>query len=398
MSIHQKPLRFIFILLSLLLVTSCAQNKTLTLNGSWSAFSHIWNGGKEITTKQQTTDHQSLEAKSITPTNAFLVGLSDREIHSIKREAWSKYGMFWRGVATRSRYVRQPLIEMLKEAGAPLELQMVPVVESSYDPYVVSSVGATGLWQLMPETADDMHVKSDRYFDGRRDIRSSTKGAAKYLTKQYRRFGNWPMAFAAYHLGPSAVQRRLDRRAWKPEDGLKALPLPPITKTYIRHIIGLIALHEAGEISFPEPFPTTTMTLQTPIDLAQLHEKSKLPKNQIFRFNPQLKLNQYYDGKQQTLELRISQIRVNKVQMHLPSEPAAHLTVVVAKGESMNRISKRFSASLFTLVAANPGIRMWPEVGTHLRIPVELMRRIHPQNNPMVKHYQPSIVEVALNK
>ena len=396
MPTHQKLLRYILTLLSLALITSCTQHQTLTtLNSSWSTLSNIWHSEASI---QQPTNHKPLELESNIQTNAFLVGLSEREINSIKREAWSVYGTFWRGVAGRSRYVRQPLLETLKATNSPIELQMVPVVESSYDPYVVSSVGATGLWQLMPETADDMHVKSDRYFDGRRDIRSSTKGAAKYLAKQYRRFGNWPMAFAAYHLGPNAVQRRLDRRAWKPEDGLRALPLPPITKTYIRHIIGLIALHEAGEISFPEPFPTTTMTLQTPIDLAQLHEKSKLQKNQIFRFNPQLKLNQYYDGKPQTLELRISQIRVKSLQMHLPSEPVKHLTVVVAKGESMNRISKRFSASLFTLVSANPGIRMWPEAGTHLRIPIELMKRINPQNNPMVKYYHAPVVKVALNQ
>jgi len=386
------------ILLSLALITSCAQYQKTGMHSSWPSLSSFWSSDKEIEHIQAQTVNAMSEVVMTSPPNAFLAGLTDREIRSIKREAWSVYGKYWRGVAGRSRYVRQPLLETLAENGAPTELQMVPIVESSYDPYVESSVGATGLWQLMPETADDMHVKSDRNFDGRRDIRSSTKGAAKYLTKQYRRFGNWPMAFAAYHLGPNAVQRRLDRKAWQPEDGLRNMPLPPITKTYIRHIIGLIALHEQGNISFPEPFPTTMMTVQTPIDIVQLQEKSELPKNQIFRFNPQLKLNQYYDEKPQTLELRISQIRVKKIQMHLPEKPLEHLTIVVAKGDNLGRIGKRFGTSAFTIMAANPGINMWPKAGTQLRIPVELMKQAIPQHNPMVKYYTAPIVEVALNK
>ncbi len=394
MSIYPALSRFILILLSLTLITSCAQNQKSGMNASWPSLSNFWHSDKEL----ETTPMQAVNNVPEVATNPFFVGLTDREIKSIKREAWSVYGKYWRGVAGRSRYVRQPLLETLEASGAPIELQMVPVVESSYDPYVVSSVGATGLWQLMPETADDMHVKSDHNFDGRRDIRSSTKGAAKYLTKQYRRFGNWPMAFAAYHLGPNAVQRRLNRREWQPQDGLKNMPLPPITKTYVRHIIGLIALHEQGHISFPEPYATQTMTLQMPIDIAILQEKSELPKNQIFRFNPQLKLNQYYDGAPQTLELRISQIRVKTVQKHLPEKPLEHLSIVVAKGESLGRIGKNFGTTAFTIMAANPGTNMWPKAGTALRIPVALIKQVIPQHNPMVKYYSAPIVEVALNQ
>jgi len=393
MPIRQRSLRFIFMLLSLTLITSCAQLQTPGINRDWSSLTTLWGSDNNI----ESTQAQVMNSVE-SPANPFLAGLTDREIGSIKREAWSVYGTFWRGVAGRSRYVRQPLLETLAASGAPRALQMVPVVESSYDPYVVSSVGATGLWQLMPETADDMDVKSDHYIDGRRDIRSSTRGAAKYLTKQYRRFGNWPMAFAAYHLGPSAVQRRLNRRPWQPEDGLKKMPLPPITKTYIRHIIGLIALHEQGGISFPEPFPTQTMTLHTPVDIAQLQKISELPKNQIFRFNPKLKLNQYYDGKPQTLQLRISQIRVKKLQQHIPAGPVDHLTLEVAKGESIGRISKRFRTSPLKIMSANPGISMWPKAGTRLRIPVALMKQAIPQDNPMVKYYTAPIVEVALNQ
>jgi len=388
----------LFIVLTSLTLISCAQGQQLSLNSEWPSFSSLWSSDREVDQLQQDELKGLIDADiKRRQSNPFLAGLSEQDIEKIKKEAWREYGRFWRGVATRSRYVRQPILETLDKVGAPRALQMVPVVESSYNPYVISSVGATGLWQLMPETANDMRVKSDRYFDGRRDIRSSTKGAARYLTKQYRRFGNWPMAFAAYHLGPTAVQRRLDRRHWQPEDGLKRMPLPPITKTYIRHIIGLIALHEEGTIHFPEPFRTKTITLQTPVDLAHLHELAELPKDQIFRFNPKLKLKQYYDGKPQTLQLRISEVRLKLLKQQIPSEPNNYMTIKVAKGESLASISRRFNTSTYALRKDNPGISNRLTAGSRLRIPVKLMKRINAGHNPLVKRESKSALEVALN-
>ncbi|OIO68957.1 MAG: lytic murein transglycosylase [Zetaproteobacteria bacterium CG1_02_53_45] len=303
----------------------------------------------------------------------------------MKNEAWQAYGRHWKPVASRSQYVRQPLIETLDHFGYPRELQMVPVVESSYDPYVISSVGATGLWQLMPETASDLDVNQNKYFDGRRDIRASTRAAAKYLTRQYRRFGNWEMALAAYHLGPTAVQRRLDRHPWKPADGLRTMPLPPITKTYIRQIIGLIALQKDGLISFPKPFATETIKVQTPIDINALQEKAELPEHQIFRLNPKLRLNQYVDGKPETLSLRISKSRLQKVKQSLASTSNNHMQVTVASGENLDDISKRYNTSIQQVRASNPDIEVPLKAGQKLRLPVKLIKRFEAEGNPMLK-------------
>ncbi|ATX82209.1 membrane-bound lytic murein transglycosylase D [Mariprofundus ferrinatatus] len=355
--------------------------------------SNFWSSEQESKPEVQPASVEEKQASS----NPFLKGLSEKEIGSIKHEAWREYGRFWRGVANRSRYVRQPLLETLDQAGAPRELQMVPVVESSYNPYVISSVGATGLWQLMPETAGDLKVSSDSNFDGRRDIRASTRAAARYLTQQHRRFGNWPMALAAYHLGPSAVQQRLNRRPWKPGDGLHRMPLPPITKTYIRHIIGLIALHEQGTIHFPAPYPTRTVKLQTPVDLDHLQDLAGLPENQIFHFNPKLKLKQYYDGKPQTLSLRISKTRVARVKQHIPSKPSGHMMIETG-GESLTAISKRLKVSIQSLRSDNPGVAMQPAAGTRLRIPVKVLKRIRAERNPLARGERDSKVDVALNQ
>jgi len=330
-------------------------------------------------------DNAQTENVPAQKTSPFLSGLTERELESIKAEARRVYVPNWQRIAERSRYVRQPLVQTLEQNHAPIELQMIPVVESSYNPYAQSEVGATGLWQLMPDTATDLRIKSDNRIDGRRDIATSTRGAARFLLKQYDHFGSWPLAFAAYHLGPNGVQRRIDRHPWQNGDGLKKLPLPPITKTYIRHILGLIALQQDGMISFPEPYPTSIITVRSPVDLERLHAAAGLPKNQLFRFNPQLARMQYFQDRPKKLKLRISQSRLGRVNHIIPARTSDKLSIHVLRGERIRDISKHYRVSVYALKKANPKLSKGIKHGMHLYIPAENLTRARIADNPLVK-------------
>lgn len=72
--------------------------------------------------------------------------------------------------------------------------------ESAWNPGAVSQKGALGLAQLMPDTARLMGVDP-------KDPYQNLDGGAKYLRKQYERFGSWRLALAAYNAGPEAVAR-----------------------------------------------------------------------------------------------------------------------------------------------------------------------------------------------
>ena len=72
--------------------------------------------------------------------------------------------------------------------------------ESGWNPNARSHKGALGLAQLMPQTARALGV--DPY-----DVGQNLEGGARYLATQYRKFGNWPHALAAYNAGPGAVER-----------------------------------------------------------------------------------------------------------------------------------------------------------------------------------------------
>jgi len=346
-------------------------------------------------------DNYSQPVENITvkqTTTPFLRGLSEQEIESVKAEAMRVYVQDWERIAKRSRYVRQPLIQTLKQNHAPMELQMIPVVESSYNPYAQSEVGATGLWQLMPGTATDLRIKSNNKIDGRRDIESSTRGAARFLLKQHEHFGNWPLAFAAYHLGPNGVQRRIDRHPWKNGDGLNKLPLPPITKTYIRHILGLIALQQDGTISFPAPYPTSTITIHSPVDLERLHAAAGLPKNQLFRFNPQLVRMQYFQDRPKNLSLRISQSRLARVNNIISTRSSNKLNIHVLRGELVRDISKHYRVSVYALKKANPKLAKGIRHGMRLRIPVKDLTRARVADNPLVQPEPKMLADNAMHR
>lgn len=108
------------------------------------------------------------------------------------------------GAAFTGRY-NGPYLAMAREAarrhGVPEDLFLKLVQqESGFNPKAVSSKGALGLAQLMPDTARILRVDPlDPY--------QNLDGGARYLMQQYRAFGNWRLALAAYNAGPGAVQK-----------------------------------------------------------------------------------------------------------------------------------------------------------------------------------------------
>ena len=108
------------------------------------------------------------------------------------------------GQAYDGRYTG-PYLAMARDAarrhGVPEDLFLKLVQqESGFNPKARSHKGALGLAQLMPETARLLRVDP-------MDPYQNLDGGARYLMQQYRAFGNWRLALAAYNAGPGAVQK-----------------------------------------------------------------------------------------------------------------------------------------------------------------------------------------------
>ena len=100
--------------------------------------------------------------------------------------------------------------EIFKEQGLPTELAALPHVESSFNPYAYSKVGAAGMWQFMPATGRRF-LRIDNTIDERLDPYKSSHAAASFLEQNYAILGSWPLALTAYNHGPAGMRRAKER-------------------------------------------------------------------------------------------------------------------------------------------------------------------------------------------
>ena len=133
------------------------------------------------------------------------------------------------------------VVRELEARNLPLELSMLPIIESAYNPYAYSRARAAGMWQFIAPTATRYQVKVNWWQDGRRDVVDSTRAALDYLSELHVMFdGDWLKAIAAYNCGEQAVLRAVDRnrRAGKPTDFFH-LKLPRETRTYVPKLLAM---------------------------------------------------------------------------------------------------------------------------------------------------------------
>src|SRR5579863_10250270 len=98
------------------------------------------------------------------------------------------------------------IAEVLANLGLPAEIAALPHVESSFDPYAYSKVGAAGLWQFMRSTGRRF-MRIDSSVDERLDPYRATEAAAQLLSYNYRLLGSWPLAITAYNHGAEGMRR-----------------------------------------------------------------------------------------------------------------------------------------------------------------------------------------------
>jgi soluble lytic murein transglycosylase-like protein len=144
-------------------------------------------------------------------------------------------------VAERARPYLYYIVEQLNQHQLPLELALLPIVESAYQPTAMSPKGAAGLWQFISGTGNDYDLDQNDQYDERLDALASTRAAIRYLSDLNVHFkGDWLLALAAYNCGQGAVDNAINRNL---AEGLQAdywsLRLPEETQNYVPRFLAL---------------------------------------------------------------------------------------------------------------------------------------------------------------
>ena len=135
------------------------------------------------------------------------------------------------------------ICEKVLSRNLPGELCLIPIIESSLDPFAFSSGGAAGLWQFIPSTAKRYGLKIDWWVDERRDLFASTDAALDYLVYLNSRFDDWLLTIASYNWGEGRVARA--RNQISGGAGFFDLRVPAETAVYIPRLLAIAAVFSA---------------------------------------------------------------------------------------------------------------------------------------------------------
>lgn len=179
----------------------------------------------------------------------------NRQVRDARAYYLAQNGYF-EAVTERGALYLHYIVEEIERRDMPMELALLPLVESTLNPFALSSQQAMGLWQIMPATGRNLGLSSDWWYDGRRDLRESTAAALDYLQYLHDNLeGDWLLAIAAYNGGVGRVGRAvLGNSARGRRTDFWSLPLPAETRKYVPRLLALSSLvgePDAWELALP---------------------------------------------------------------------------------------------------------------------------------------------------
>jgi membrane-bound lytic murein transglycosylase D len=290
----------------------------------------------------------------------------DREVETYREKPDFLDRTFRRG----SRYLYFIVTE-LERRGMPLELALLPVVESAFNPVAYSRSRAAGLWQFIPSTGKHYGLTQNWWIDERRDVQRATLAALDYLQYLNRYFnGDWYLAIAAYNGGEGTVSAAVQRNAaaGRPTDFF-SLDLRAETRDYvpkllaIRRIVGDPAAYglQFAAIANQPYFGVVDPGRQ--IDLGEAAALAGISRDDMFALNPEFnRMTTPPNGPHQLL-LPVEAVEPFRLAM-LTSDGAARVaasavspppttTHQVKRGDTLSTIARRYEVSTDQLRQAN---------------------------------------------
>ncbi len=185
----------------------------------------------------------------------------------------------------------------VKKRNMPMELVLLPIVESAFDPHATSGANAAGIWQIIPSTGRNYGLKQTRNYDARRDVVASTTAALDMMQRLNRMFdGDWLLTVAAYNSGEGRVMKAMkaNKARGKPTD-FWSLSLPQETKIYVPKMLALSDILKNSK-KYGVRLPTSDesralarVKLNNPVEVAQLADMAGISVNKLKTFNAGVK-------------------------------------------------------------------------------------------------------------
>lgn len=298
----------------------------------------------------------------------------------VQRQWYLRHPAYLDRVATRAERYLYHIVEEAEERDIPLELALLPVVESAFDPFSFSHGRAAGPWQFIPGTGDRFGLKRSYWYDARRDILASTDAAFDYLEALAHRFeGDWLLALAAYNAGAGNVARaiRLNENQGKPTDYWSLRHLPRETRAYVPKLLAIaqvVADPDQYDVSLKsiadQPY-FETVELDAQISLRHAAKLAQVDRDELHMLNPGL--NRWATPPDGPHRLLVPVERAEPFRTALAEQSGTERTAWrsyrIQRGDSLIAIARRFGTRPEVLREVNNLSTNTIVAGNTLRVP-----------------------------
>ena len=308
--------------------------------------------------------------------------LEEREHPRIDQQLkwFARHQEYFDRVAERATPYMYYIVESLEANDIPLEIALLPIVESAFKPFAYSHGRASGIWQFIPSTGKRYGLKQDWWYDGRRDVYASTQAAIKLLTALHKEFdGDWMLALAAYNSGSGNVRRAIsyNKKRGRSTDFFD-LRLPPETKYYVPKLLALkklLANPEKYNLTF-NPIPDKPyferIDLDSQIDLALAAELAEMDLDTLYTLNPGYNRWATSPGGAQHLLIPLENSEAFKTNLaEFPADKRIKwVRHKIRSGETISTIAAKYHVSTNTIKRVNHMRSNRLRAGHSLTIPV----------------------------
>lgn len=280
-----------------------------------------------------------------------------------QRDWYARNQAYLDRVMTRAARYLHYIVEEAERREVPLEMVLLPVVESAFDPFAYSHGRASGPWQFIQSTGRMFGMQQDFWHDGRRDIIASTEGALSYLQRLADRFdGDWHKALASYNAGAGNVSRaeRRNLQAGRATD-YWSLYLPRETMAYVPKLIALAQI-----VQDPEAYGVTLKPIADEpyfevvetggqIDMTRAAELADTSVEELYMLNPHI--NQWATPPTGPHRLLVPLDKADGFRERLAALPAeervAWQEYQIRPGDNLGSIARRFNTTASLLRSVN---------------------------------------------
>ena len=282
---------------------------------------------------------------------------------TVQRDWYAKHQSYLNRVADRAQPFLYFIVEEIDKRNMPMELALLPIVESAFDPFAYSHGRASGMWQFIPGTGKRFKLEQNWWYDGRRDVYASTFAALDYLEYLHKLFnGDWLHALAAYNSGEGNVRRaiRNNKKRNKPTDFWN-LRLPKETKAYVPKLLALADLLKRDDEFALNWKPIANqpaiakVDIGSQLDLALAAEMAGMSIEEIYRYNPGF--NRWSTAPKGPHYLILPLQKVAQFELALaatsPDERVRWLRYTIRNGDTLSTIAAKHNTTVATLRSVN---------------------------------------------